>query len=445
MVAEAAQAVDPARRPVFHFTPRAGWMNDPNGPIYHGGQYHLFYQHNPNEPQWGTIHWGHATSPDLVTWAHRPPALAPDPAAALEHCFSGCSWVGEDGVARLFFTAIGGTKGVEHGAEQWSVTADLDSGSFVPIAMPALSDGMHPDPVRHWRDPFIFATEGRTFMVLGGSAPTAEDDPLGAGRPAVFLYEARDAALTSWRYRGVLYQRIDRSIGSIECPAFFPLSDSLGDKFVLIISPYGPVEWRVGTFDADSGRFVVEREGVMDANPRHYAATCFRDSAGRWLSVAWLQAGRAELGWNGALSLPRALTLSAEGDLVQTPAVSLEALSIGTVTLAESAVPCGGAFTLEIDGVGEQAMTLEIATRPDAATTAIRVEAGRIEINGEAFAPERGLTPCRLFFDRGIVEVFTAGGACRTWLVEDPGPKARMRRSGATDARALLTVLKAPG
>src|SRR5690348_9738818 len=71
-------AIDEPYRPAFHFTPPRMWMNDPNGLVYYNGQYHMFYQYHPDSTVWGPMHWGHATSPDLLSWQHQPVALYPD-------------------------------------------------------------------------------------------------------------------------------------------------------------------------------------------------------------------------------------------------------------------------------------------------------------------------------------------------------------------------------
>ncbi|TMP89744.1 MAG: glycoside hydrolase family 32 protein [Verrucomicrobia bacterium] len=45
-------------------------MNDPNGPIYWKGRYHMFFQYNPHAAVWGDMHWAHAVSPDMIHWRH---------------------------------------------------------------------------------------------------------------------------------------------------------------------------------------------------------------------------------------------------------------------------------------------------------------------------------------------------------------------------------------
>src|ERR1700758_3966573 len=86
-----------SNRPQFHLLPAANWMNDPNGPIYWKGNYHMFYQCNPNGAVWGDMHWGHAMSPDMVHWRHLPVALAPTPGGPdSAGCFSGTAVMNGD-------------------------------------------------------------------------------------------------------------------------------------------------------------------------------------------------------------------------------------------------------------------------------------------------------------------------------------------------------------
>lgn len=93
-------------RPNYHFSTPIGWLNDPNGFIYFRGEYHLFYQFYPYKAQWGSMHWGHVKSKDLVTWEELPTALSPSEWYD-DHgdggCFSGTT-IEKDGNLFAFYT-----------------------------------------------------------------------------------------------------------------------------------------------------------------------------------------------------------------------------------------------------------------------------------------------------------------------------------------------------
>ena len=86
-------------RPQFHFTARRGWLNDPNGLVVLGSRYHMYFQHNPEAPEWGNIHWGHAVSDDLLHWEELPIALAPK--AENDLCFSGSAFLDTENASGL--------------------------------------------------------------------------------------------------------------------------------------------------------------------------------------------------------------------------------------------------------------------------------------------------------------------------------------------------------
>src|ERR1700727_2492966 len=98
-------AADP-QRPQYHFLPGANWMNDPNGPIYWQGKYHMFYQYNPNGAFWGDMHWGHAESGNRGHGKPLPMALAPTPGGAdKDGVFSGCAVI-DNGVPTVIYTGV---------------------------------------------------------------------------------------------------------------------------------------------------------------------------------------------------------------------------------------------------------------------------------------------------------------------------------------------------
>lgn len=306
-------AKDPLR-PTFHLLPPANWMNDPNGPIYHGGYYHMFYQHNPYGDDWGNMHWGHARSKDLATWEHLPIALWPSKSLGENHVFSGCATVNPKGQLMLFYTSIGPRK-----PEQWAAIPDGDD--LIKWKKhpknPILTEDLHgTTKVHEWRDPFIFRSESQTYMVLGGNLNASK-----GGHGVVNVYRAENDDLTEWKYLGVLFTHPDAAVKNVECPLFFPL----GKKWVLITSQGRPVHWFVGSLDPNAMRFTPETRGEADAGSV-YAPNVTTDANGQTLFWGWVQDFPKGRGWNGCLTLPRVLTVSEQNRLEFEPAPELFAL-----------------------------------------------------------------------------------------------------------------------
>ena len=217
-----------SHRPRYHFLPPNNWMNDPNGLIYWQGKYHMFYQHNPNNPFWGDIHWGHAVSEDLVHWKDLPPALSPDMSPIdSSGCWSGCA-VNDNGIPTILYT------GVKDGEQTTCIAtgdADLinwqkDKGNPI-LKAPQLPGFHHKD----YRDPFVWRDGDTWYQVISMTIN---------GQGQVLIYRSSD--LREWEYLHPLIPQAEREkiqdVADIwECPNFFPLGDNkTGNKWVLLFS-----------------------------------------------------------------------------------------------------------------------------------------------------------------------------------------------------------------
>ena len=426
-----AQA-DPGR-PIFHVTSPAQWMNDPNGPIYYKGYYHLFYQLHPFSDESGPKYWGHVRSRDLAKWEPLPIALWPSTEAGESEVWSGCCTINGRGEPMCFYTSIGPAKPAFDHAEQWAAIGDPTMTQWYkspanPVLTEALNEGKK---IYDWRDPFIFHDQNKTFLVTGGHM--AKD-----GQAAVNIYEAENTELTQWKYRGVMFQHPDGGAPTVECPNFF----KLGDQWVLFVSPYGRVQYFVGDFDPGTCCFTAHTRGLLDYGSSFYAPNTMQVPDGRRLVWGWLNGFPGGHGGNGCLSLPRQLSLSRDGQLQQSPAPQLSKLRGKLVEWKRIPLGKGGEnLTLpetnaleiwaEIDLQSAKNITVDIKSGANEASP-IRMNFTNSEFQVlDAKAPlslakgDRKLN-LRIFIDRSVLEVFANESVCITKIISPPHANATL-------------------
>ncbi len=309
-------AGDP-HRPLYHFLPPRNWMNDPNGLFYWQDRFHLFYQFNPYRPVWGFIHWGHASSPDLIHWEDHPLALQPTAEDGdANGCWSGCL-VDDQGVPTAVYTGF-----VDPTQTPVILARAQDPGLLTWQKSPhnPLLEGP-PEGVKQtdFRDPYVWCEDGVWKMILGAG--------LESGAGAVLLYHSHN--LLDWDYQGPLFSARTRdAVQMWECPNFFPL----GDRFVLLVSLFPGilgVYFYVGDYDGRS--FRPQTEGFLTESPFFYAPQVRQLKDDRMIMFGWLLEGREDealedAGWAGVQSLPQELSLDEEGRLVSRPVLETHSL-----------------------------------------------------------------------------------------------------------------------
>lgn len=302
-------------RPAFHFTPQNGWMNDPNGMIFLNGQYHLFYQHYPDATVWGPMHWGHATSKDLVKWQHQPIALFPD---SIGMIFSGSavldknntSGLGRNGIAPLvaIFTQhfMPGEKAGRVDFQNQSIAYSVDEGkTWIKYAgnpvlkTPSIKDFRDPKVI--WHDP-----SQKWIMSL-------------AVADHVELYSS--ANLINWTKESELGKGQFAHGGVWECPDLLSFNVNGKTIWVLLVSmnPGGPnsgsaTQYMVGDFDGHVFKPYSNDIKWMDYGPDNYAGVTFSNVGERNILIGWMSNWNyANLvptdKWRSAMTVPRELSL----------------------------------------------------------------------------------------------------------------------------------------
>lgn len=423
-------------RPRFHFTPEKNWINDPNGLIYFGGEYHMFYQYNPFGNTWGHMSWGHAVSKDMIHWKELPVALMEENGVMI---FSGSAvmdplnttgFVQKTGQVPMVAIYTGHTEGKN---QSQHVAYSLDSGrTFTKFAFNPVLDL----DLKDFRDPKVFWHEGSRRWVMAVVVPDQKK---------IQFYHSK--SLKAWTLMSEFGPAGDTT-GIWECPDLFraPIIGSPGNyKWVLMHSPAPYMQYFVGEFDGT--KFISESKTDKICRPDqgsdYYAAITFNNALPGIgpVSIGWVNnwnyANQIPAGsWRGAMSIPRSVAVKKvenEWILVQKPVDQLNSLIAPAKSYQPSdPIPLPSAsFDLQwdwLDGGAAMATELVLGNRelviryfPGTREVELDRSGGSAAFANEAFkklgvvrgrfpVPGKGPLHFRLLFDQSIAELFVGDG-----------------------------------
>lgn len=331
-------------RPQIHFSPKANWMNDPNGLVYYNGIYHMFFQYYPDSTVWGPMHWGHATSTDLIHWNEKEIALFPD---TLGYIFSGSavadqhntSGFGKDGKVPLvaIFT-YHDTTDVNQGRNDYQTQGlaySIDEGStWIKYEKnPVLRN----PGIKDFRDPKIMWYEAgkKWIMTL-------------ATLDRISFYSS--ANLKDWIKESEFGSNVGAHGGVWECPDLIPFDYNGKTIWVLFVSinPGGPnggsgTQYFTGNFD---GKYFTPFQTDIrwvDYGPDNYAGVTWSNVGNRKLFIGWMsnwqyaQAVPTDK-WRSAMTIPRDIGIVKRNErflLTSTPSKEIDQLRENSKNLTD--------------------------------------------------------------------------------------------------------------
>jgi fructan beta-fructosidase len=333
---------DESLRERVHFSPLKHWMNDPNGMVYYRGVYHLYFQYYPGAEVWGPMHWGHATSNDLVHWKEQPIAIYPD---SLGYIFSGSAVLDMENSSGFgtkqepslvaIFTQHDPQeeKSGRNDFQNQSIAYSNDGGStWTKYA----SNPVIKNPgIRDFRDPKLtwYAPAKKWIATL------AIGDHIG-------FYSSKD--LKTWTLESEFGKNAGCHAGVWECPDLFQLRFQGNGYWVVTVSvnPGGPnkgsaTQYFIGQFDGHRFEALSDSTKWIDYGPDSYAGVSWSNTGNRKIYLAWmsnwLYADKIpSQGWRNSMTIPRELHLEKIGTrlfLGSLPVAELNNLNKGPVDL----------------------------------------------------------------------------------------------------------------
>lgn len=390
-------------RPYVHFTTKRGWLNDPNGLIKIGDEYHMFYQYNPAERAWGNMHWGHAVSNDLLHWKELPTALFPDQTGTM---YSGCA------------------------VEDKTNVSGLGKGGAKPVLLYYTSAGDEASIPVPYTQGLAYSTDGLKTVKKYENNPVVEHIIGGNRDPKVLWCEERNAYIMALYLTGeeflllssknllswTPFQKI-RIPNDSECPSIFPITAEDGKRKWVIMGANDV--YLVGDFV--DGKFqVCQGEKYTYSESVSYAAQAYTDRKdGRIIRLAWLR-GICGKTFSQQMGLPcdvRLQNISGEYFLSLQPFSGLSDLvenreKYKKISLDKSRKIAVGdcAFSLELKGEWRDTGALKILS--------FGVEL-RLDFTKNEIAVEKTVNPLsvsrqgldvRIIVDRSSMEIFCDDG-----------------------------------
>ncbi len=419
---------DQPLRPQFHFVSKKNWINDPNGMVFDGKRYHLFFQHNPKGTAWGNMTWGHATSRDMVHWTQHDHALLPYR------------------IDRRAGTIFSGTAVIDHNNSLGKQVGDVKTiCAFYTFAnkpkfyqaMAYSTDG---------GKSFVYWNEGRAIVDNQGF-DNGERDPKvfwheASGQWVMALWVQRKPGrvrwftsknLTDWEFASDLMRD-----WAYECMdvVFLPVDGDADNMKCLIYD--ASFDYEIGAFDGKE--FHAESDTLKNVRGNFYAAQTFNQAPdGRVVQIGWMNGGpnAAEtfgVPHNQQMSFPCDLSLKTTRDgvrLVCWPIDEIDSLVTSSqvkenVTLSESVNALGDVDDLDL-------VDLSIDFSPGSASQVVidlprvslryDVKKQRLMHNGidkegklqetttlDHLPPRDGVVSLRFLVDRLTVEAYAFGG-----------------------------------
>ena len=394
-------------RPFIHFTPQYGWMNDPNGLVFHDGIYELYYQSNPDNLFWANMTWGHARSRDLLHWEQLDHVLFPDETGLM---FSGSGLLsrpgdaGEERACLCFPYTAAGRDRQDASRAHFTIrmAKSYDGGNTLVKTGTKILDEVAPDN----RDPKVFYHEESRAYIL-----------------VLWLFGNTFGIFRSGSLEHFELSSTVELEGGFECPDLFclPVYDGEGGR---------TDESRWVFWAADGSYYVGDFDGYTftETEPRKkaylsalpYAAQTFsNDPLGRTLSIAWLRTKTIQNQYTGAMSLPRVLTLckTSAGHRLklslpeeyyrnEVPLTFEQGLAVlPTDGALRVAIRDLSAFTLSFYGDAEEPF-LNISYDPSSSAFAVSALGVTDFLTiSETGAPQ----DLELVYDRGILEITSSG------------------------------------